>query len=457
MVALRSRSLALSLTLVSTLSLPALAQERAGIVTTAQGPVTIARPSQPTPSPLKFKDEVFVQDRVATGEHAMARLLLGGKAIVTVREFSSLTITELPGKSIIDLGAGRMALGVARERMKQGESIEIRTLNAVASVRGTVVVAEVSQAGSENISSAFTVLRGVVDVTRIDATRNITGAPVAVGALQRVAVDGIQIRPLPAAQPVAANVVQRINADFQSRLVPSASVRTSSAVAPGQLTEAVAFTRQIVTANEQAASARREAAASREGTKDDGFSAKGKGDAKPESDARDRGDRRPGGTERADRGRGGDSERGGGNVPKLAVAPKVPVLPVSGASSALNTAAHQAPTLMKRLIDETVEVSRAVAGSAAAASSTSSVSTGGAAASSGGKSASAGSNAGGGNSSAAASTAGNAGGTSTSGGSSASNAGGSGGGTTAGDTSSNGKGGGGNDKSGGNGRARVKR
>jgi len=39
---------------------------------------------------------LFVQDRVITGDDSVARILLGGKAIVTVRERSSLTITEAP-------------------------------------------------------------------------------------------------------------------------------------------------------------------------------------------------------------------------------------------------------------------------------------------------------------------------------------------------------------------------
>src|SRR5439155_15512297 len=166
-----TRALTLVVTLPLVLPATVVAQDRAGVVTTAQGAVTVARTVGAAPSPLKFKDDVFLQDRVQTGDQALARMLLGGKAIVTVREHSTVTITEVPGKSIVDLGSGRMALTVATERMKPGEAIEIRTPNAVASVRGTVVVAEIHSAGTANVGSAFTVLRGNVDVTRIDASQ----------------------------------------------------------------------------------------------------------------------------------------------------------------------------------------------------------------------------------------------------------------------------------------------
>src|SRR5687767_7535055 len=77
---------------------PAAAQKVAGVVTTLQGSATVTRvtATQPTPQagPLKFRDSVYERDRVTTGEQSIARILLGGKAVVTVREHSSLLITE---------------------------------------------------------------------------------------------------------------------------------------------------------------------------------------------------------------------------------------------------------------------------------------------------------------------------------------------------------------------------
>jgi FecR protein len=164
---------------------PASAQStKAGVVTSLEGNVTVTRIAVP-PQPLKFRDDVFVNDRVTTGEQSLARMLLGGKAVVTVRERSALTITEVPGKATIDLAAGKIAVAVARDKMRPGESIEIRAANAIAGIRGTVVVAEVSsasaQVGGGNLTGTFWVLRGAIEAFLASQP----GAPMLVGALQQ--------------------------------------------------------------------------------------------------------------------------------------------------------------------------------------------------------------------------------------------------------------------------------
>lgn len=117
-----------------------------GIVTTLAGEATVTRADRPAQAlPLKFKDEVYFKDRISTKEHSITRVLLGGKSLVTVRELSDLTITEEPGRpSILDLFGGKIAMAVAKLRMRPGESIEVRTPNAVAAVRGTVLVVDVT-------------------------------------------------------------------------------------------------------------------------------------------------------------------------------------------------------------------------------------------------------------------------------------------------------------------------
>ena len=105
--------------------LPSLASAqgtKAGVVTTLEGNVTVTRISL-APQPLKFRDDVFVNDKVVTGDQSLARMLLGGKAVVTVRERSALTITETPGKATIDLEAGKIAVAVAWDKMRPGESV----------------------------------------------------------------------------------------------------------------------------------------------------------------------------------------------------------------------------------------------------------------------------------------------------------------------------------------------
>jgi hypothetical protein len=176
-----TRLLGLTAALALALGTQADAQERAGVVTTLEGQVTVTRASLPAPAPLKFKDDVFVRDRIATGRDAVARILLGGRALVTVREHSVVTLSETPGRSTVGVVAGRAAVAVARERMRPGDLVDVTTPNAVAGIRGTVVVAEVLGADR----SVITVLKGVVEVQRLAG-----GPPTIVGALQRVMVDG---------------------------------------------------------------------------------------------------------------------------------------------------------------------------------------------------------------------------------------------------------------------------
>jgi hypothetical protein len=157
-----------------------------GVVTTLAGTVTVARVALPGPRPLHFKDDVFVRDHIATAEKSVVRVLLGGKALVTVRELSSLTIKEESGRSTVDLTSGKIAMGVLRQRMRPGEVIEIRTPNAIAAIRGTVLVVELVPApggtsGQPNYTTKVHVLHGLVEVS----DPNNPGAPaVQVGTLQ---------------------------------------------------------------------------------------------------------------------------------------------------------------------------------------------------------------------------------------------------------------------------------
>src|SRR5438094_8030915 len=158
---------------------------KAGVVTTLEGHVTVTRVML-APQPLRFKDDVFVDDKVTTGDQSIARMLLGGKAVVTVRERSILTITEVPGKATLDLQAGKIALAVAKDKMRPGESIEIRAATAVAGIRGTVIVAEVSSAsaqagGAVGPTGTLWVLKGQIEAF----LANQPGNPVLVGALQQ--------------------------------------------------------------------------------------------------------------------------------------------------------------------------------------------------------------------------------------------------------------------------------
>ncbi len=187
-----------------------------GVVTTIAGTATVARAALPSPRPLQFKDDVFVRDRIATAERSVVRLLLGGKALVTVRELSALTITEETGRATVDLTAGKIAMGVLRQRMRPGEVIEIRTPNAIAAIRGTVLVVELipEPGGAPGAAPRYTtkvhVLHGLVEVSD---PNNPSAPPAQVGTLESWSRSGSE----PFSQvPLTPAAVERVFADLHS-------------------------------------------------------------------------------------------------------------------------------------------------------------------------------------------------------------------------------------------------
>ncbi len=188
----------------------ALAGERAGVVTTLEGTATVVRTATPEPAALKFKDDVFVRDRITTSERSFVRVLLGGKATVTAREQTVLTIIEVPGTATIHVASGRISVSVSKDKMKPGDVVEITTPNAKAAIRGTIVVAEVASA-----RSVITVLRGLIDVTRLDsATGRSIGAPVSVSIRESITVSGTSLLPLPQPTRISPARANSLGADF---------------------------------------------------------------------------------------------------------------------------------------------------------------------------------------------------------------------------------------------------
>src|SRR5436309_3093135 len=194
--------------------------EKVGVVTTLEGSVTARRAVLPLPVPLKFKDDVFFRDTITTGDQSLARVLLGGKSIVTIRERSVVTITESPGRSFISLESGKIGLAVAHERMAPGESVDVRTPNAVVGVRGTVIVAEVlrttAQIGAVGAvpTSNIYFLRGFGEGFVVDPqTGRPLGPPVKLNPLEAFKVIGstARVEPIPASQvgPITAGLEGR--------------------------------------------------------------------------------------------------------------------------------------------------------------------------------------------------------------------------------------------------------
>src|ERR1700687_5606482 len=87
-------------------------QTGVGVVTNLTGSATVARTSNA--QPLRFKDSVYGRDRIVTSENSLLRVLLRGKAIVTMRELSELMITDAGGFAGLELSGGTMGLSLAR-------------------------------------------------------------------------------------------------------------------------------------------------------------------------------------------------------------------------------------------------------------------------------------------------------------------------------------------------------
>jgi FecR-like protein len=218
----RTKIFAMVAALVCTSPILASAQsdDSAGVVTTVNGDATLLRAvAAAQPVSLRMRDEIFVRDRIQTRERSLVRVLLGGKALITVRELSVLTVTEEAGRVTVDLQSGKVGVAVVKARMRPGEIIEIRSPNATAAVRGTVFVVEVDpmqpgQAGSAPATTTRVHLfHGALDVSaRLDPAQ----PTVRLAELQSVVVAG---NSLGSVKPISRNAVAALTADLKPRQV----------------------------------------------------------------------------------------------------------------------------------------------------------------------------------------------------------------------------------------------
>ncbi len=218
----RTKIFAMVAALVCTSPVLASAQsdESAGVVTTVNGDATLTRAVAATqPVSLRMRDEIFVRDRIQTRERSLVRVLLGGKALITVRELSILTVTEEAGRVTVDLQSGKVGVAVVKARMRPGEIIEIRSPNATAAVRGTVFVVEVDpmqpgQAGSAPATTTRVHLfHGALDVSaRLDPAQ----PTVRLAELQSVVVAG---NSLGSVKPISRDAAAALTADLKPRQV----------------------------------------------------------------------------------------------------------------------------------------------------------------------------------------------------------------------------------------------
>jgi hypothetical protein len=209
-----------------------LAQEPVGVVTTLSGQATrTASAAGEAPAPLRFKDGIFGADTIRTAERSFVRMLLERKAVLTVRELSVLRITEDATQAIVDLKAGGIAFSVARPRLRPGETVLVRTPNAVAAVRGTTIVVE-----TQGAVTHFHVLTGALDVAshanptawqrlQAPASLTVTGAVVGIArglddaTRDRLNADYLGLRVAELSAPAEMVVQEQVKAVLLARLI----------------------------------------------------------------------------------------------------------------------------------------------------------------------------------------------------------------------------------------------
>jgi hypothetical protein len=125
-------------------------QQNSGVVTAVEGQAQLTRPNVQQPATLRQKDNVFIRDVIDTREKSSARMLFGGKATVTVRELSRFEVREetIAGggtRSTVQVNSGAVLINVARDLMKPGDEVVVRTGNAIAAIRGSMIYAEATK------------------------------------------------------------------------------------------------------------------------------------------------------------------------------------------------------------------------------------------------------------------------------------------------------------------------
>lgn len=233
--------------LFSLLFIPALlfAQQRpAGVVTALQGQAQLTRAEAQTP--LRFKDGVLVRDVIDTKEQSLARILFGGKSTVTVRELTRLEVREevLPTsatRSIHELSSGAILVKAARQLMRPGDEIQIRTPNAVASIRGTTVFAQYNPALNQSLfaflsGSGIVIPQGLPPINLTANTPN-NGANVT-GSGANVQVNVVNVTPVEAAQilQVEAQVGKAAKKEANKEQVTETAMKEAASLASVMVT-----------------------------------------------------------------------------------------------------------------------------------------------------------------------------------------------------------------------------
>jgi TonB family protein len=141
---------------------------KVGKIAAVDGSATVQRVGRAGAVPLKPGDEVVLQDTITTAAGARVDMQIGGAMEVALRERSTMTISEVSGRPSVDLEVGQLTLVVHGERLRPAETIDVRTPNAVATLRSGSRLHVEAVPATQGYASAIThteVVEGTASVT----------------------------------------------------------------------------------------------------------------------------------------------------------------------------------------------------------------------------------------------------------------------------------------------------
>jgi hypothetical protein len=138
-----------------------------GRVTALEGKVTVLRQGKFAPEPLTLRKPVFQEDIIETERASKVRITLSDATVISLGEQSRLELQQFSHDARQQTRSGRLAMawGVFRAILKEmtsPSSMEVITPTAVAAIRGTDLMGEVTAD-----STAIVVLEGTVAISNV--------------------------------------------------------------------------------------------------------------------------------------------------------------------------------------------------------------------------------------------------------------------------------------------------
>jgi hypothetical protein len=158
------------LSLVPAITADAQQRQSVGQVTALEGQVTVVRQGKSAAEPLTLRNPVFEEDIIETDRASKVRITLSDATVISLGEQSRLELKPFSHQARQQTRSNHLAVtwGVFRAIFKEitsSLSAEVSTPTAVAAIRGTDLMGEVTAD-----STAIVVLEGTVPVFNIRPT-----------------------------------------------------------------------------------------------------------------------------------------------------------------------------------------------------------------------------------------------------------------------------------------------